>query len=297
MAEVARRVVGALLVGALAFSVPDDPPLERQAVPAAEAVTATTLGGAPRPHPANWRRIFNEPFSGTSLEARRWGRCHWWAQGQGGCTIASNHELEWYRPDNVGVAGGYLRLEARAEEFTNDAGTTFPYTSGMISSGPPRSGARARFAFTYGYVEARLRLPAGTGLWPAFWLLPADAQSRPEVDILETLGHEPSVARLHVHFRDRSGSLIDLGEHWEDPALADGGWHRFAVDWRPRELTFVVDGRARWRITGSSVPAEPMYVLLNLAVGGDYPGPPDASTPFPTAVEADWIRVWQARRR
>jgi beta-glucanase (GH16 family) len=72
------------------------------------------------------------------------------------------------------------------------------------------------------------------------------------------------------------------------------GWHRFAIDWRPGKLTFIVDGRARWRITGDAVPAEPLYLVLNLAVGGDYPGPPDDDTVFPAAVKADWIRVWQA---
>lgn len=259
--------------------------------PTPEAMTARDLAGAPHPHPAHWARVLDDGFTGTTLDTRRWGRCHWWSDG--GCTIASNDELEWYRPENVSVADGILRLEAREQAYTNHAGDTFSHTSGMISSGPPRYHQRARFSFTYGYVEARLRLPAEQGLWPTFWLLPADSESRPEVDILETLGQTPDRARFHVHYRSASGARRSLGRDFVSSALADGRWHRYAVDWRPGSLTWIVDGRARWQVTGNAVPAEPLYVVLDLAVGGIYPGPPDETTTLPAAVEADWIRVWR----
>ena len=260
------------------------------AAPVAEAMTSQDLRGATHPHPASWRRTLDEGFD-RPLDPRRWGRCHWWAHG--GCTIDSNDELEWYRPENVEVDDGVLRLEAREGEYTNTAGDTFPYTSGMISSGPLRYEQRARYSFTYGYVEARLRLPRGRGLWPAFWLLPADSESRPEIDVLETLGQTPARARFHLHWRGIGGARHSLGSDWVSGGLADGRWHRYAVDWRPGSITWIVDGRERWQVRGSAIPDEPLYVVLNLAVGGIYPGPPDDTTVLPAAVEADWIRVWR----
>jgi beta-glucanase (GH16 family) len=165
---------------------------------------------------------------------------------------------------------------------------SFHYTSGMVTTGPPRWRTRPKFAFTYGYVEARMRLPAGRGLWPALWLLPADQGSRPEIDIVEVLGHDTDRARFHYH--PRGGD--SLGHHWAGPDLT-AGWHRFAVDWRPGEITWIVDGRARWRVRGPAVSREPMYLVLNLAVGGDWPGAPDGATAFPARMEVDWVRVWQ----
>jgi beta-glucanase (GH16 family) len=124
-------------------------------------------------------------------------------------------------------------------------------------------------------------------------MLPADSTSRPEIDILETLGQTPDLARFHLHYNGSGGAERSLGGDFASAALADGGWHRFAVDWRPGSITWIVDGRARWRVTGTAVPAEPLYIVLNLAVGGVYPGPPDETTELPAAVEADWIRVWR----
>lgn len=288
MAELGRRLVGGLLLVTMAMTLDLGTPTGETA----EATHGQALAGAAAGRPAGWKLMLAEDFSGNGLDPRRWGRCHWWVQG-GGCTIASNDELEWYLPKNVSVGDGRLRLEAREETVTPPDGKTFLYTSGMVSTGPRRYEGRSRFAFTYGYVEARLRLPREQGLWPAFWLLPADSESRPEVDIVETLGQTPDRARFHFHYRDAWGRRRSLGEDWSSAGLADGGWHRFAVDWRPGSLTWIVDGRARWRVTGPAVPDEPLYVVANLAVGGVYPGPPDETTELPAAVEVDWIRVWR----
>jgi beta-glucanase (GH16 family) len=291
MADPGRRIAAILVVLALAGLGWTLSPAPKASAPAAGTMSTTRLQGALHPPPAPWRPVFTEHFSGTTLDLDRWGRCHWWSEG--GCTIASNAELEWYRPDNVTVKNGILRLEARAEEHTNGEGETFSYTSGMISSGPRRYQRPARYSFTYGYVEARLRLPRGQGLWPAFWLLPADSESRPEIDVLETLGHTPAWARFHFHYRGAGGARRSEGASVVLPNIADGRWHRYAVDWQPGSITWIVDGRERWRIRGSAVPAEPMYLVLNLAVGGNWPGPPDETTVLPAAVEADWIRVWR----
>ncbi len=250
----------------------------------------TVLDGEPAGPGPDRALVFSEDFD-EPLDPTLWNRCHWWEPV--GCTITSNNEEQLYLPGNVTVADEVGTLTARKEPVTNDDGTPFAYTSGMISTGPPANDEPANLAFTYGYVEARLRLPAGQGLWPAFWLLPADEESRPEIDVVETLGHTPDRARFHVHLTAEDGTELDPGHDWVDEGLADGDWHTYAVDWRPGSVTWIVDGRARWRIAGPAVPDEPLYLVLNLAVGGDWPGSPDASTPMPAELEAEWIRVWQ----
>ncbi len=283
----ATLLAAALLGAALTPSVPASAAADTEAGP--PATTATVLGGGLRPPPAGWTRVLDEGFT-TVLRPSRWNRCHWWDDG--GCTIASNDEEQWYLPGNVTVADGRLRLEARPEAVITPGAAEYDYSSGMVTSGPPQYRTPAKFAFRYGYVEARLRLPAGRGLWPAFWLLPADQESRPEIDVVEVLGHDTDRARFHYHYRTPQDVRRSLGQSWAGPDLA-AGWHRFAVDWKPGEITWIVDGRARWRVTGPAVSSERMYLVLNLAVGGNYPGPPDETTVFPAAVQADWIRVWR----
>lgn len=254
--------------------------------------TTRVMDGSARPVPDNWRLAYREEFAGSGLARARWNDCHWWAV-DGGCTIATNNELEWYRPGNVSVSDGRLRLQARREHVSVPDGREFDYTSGMVTTGPSYrlEGRPVHYAFTYGYVEARLNIPSDTGLWPAFWLLPADENSRPEIDILETINDDTEAARFHLHYDD-GPTPRSLGHTHRGTDLGQG-WHRVAVEWRPNRLTWIVDGRARWQVVGDAVPDEPMYIVLNLAVGGEYPGPPDASTTFPATVQADWIRVWQ----
>lgn len=255
--------------------------------------TSRPLDGARRPVPSGWQLVFRDEFSGTALDGATWNDCHWWAV-DGGCTIMTNNELEWYRPDNVSVANGRLRLQAREERVAVADGRVFDYTSGMVTTGPAYGveGRPVRRAFTYGYIEARVDLPSDTGLWPAFWLLPADEDSTPEIDVLETINDDTTAARFHLH-HEQGDTARSLGHTFRGDDVGQG-WHRVAVEWRPNRITWIVDGRARWQVVGTAVPDEPMYLVLNLAVGGDYPDPPDAGTTFPATVKVDWVRVWQA---
>jgi len=255
-----------------------------------QSLRERSLSGRPHPPGDDLELVFSEDFD-EPLDPDLWGRCHWW-QAEA-CTIESNDELELYLPDNVTSGDEVLTLEARRETVRDPDGRAYPYSSGMISTGPPEYETPARYAFTYGYVEARLRLPEGQGLWPAFWLLPADQESRPEIDVIETLGHRPDTAELHYHYVEADGDRASVGTEWSDEALADGDWHEYAVDWRPGRITWIIDGRERWVVTGDAVSDEAMYLVLNLAVGGEWPGDPDEDTEFPARVEAEWIRVWQ----
>ena len=112
---------------------------------------------------------------------------------------------------------------------------------------------------------------------------------------MEIIGQEPDTLHMHVHFLDSDGNLVSEGSDWIGPDFS-ADWHTFAVDWQPDVIIWYVDGIERWRYTGN-IQARPMYLLANLAVGGDWPGAPDDSTPFPSYYEIDYIRVWKRKKR
>jgi beta-glucanase (GH16 family) len=262
------------------------------AVAAAVSRAGTEAGGERDAlRPASERRlVMDENFAGRRLSRSRWSTCHWWAKR--GCTIESNNELEWYLPEQARVGGGRLRLVAERRRVTGSNGREYPYASGMISSGPPRGSKTPRFAFRYGRVEMRARVPSGKGLWSAFWLLPANRTSKPEIDVMEILGHRPETVEMHLHYRNPDGETEQRGREWTQGSLR-GGWHRFGIDWRPGYLAWLVDGVVRWRVRGDVVPDTRMYLVANLAVGGDWPGEPDAATAFPSSLEIDYVKVWR----
>lgn len=227
-------------------------------------------------------------FEGESLDSDSWGTCHWW-----GCTIASNKELQWYEPAQVTVADGVLYLTAEAVPVESPDGERFQYRSGMISSGPSERRGEPRFAFTYGAVEARLRVPAGKGLWSALWMLPAFRDSRPEIDIVEVLGSNTRKSYQSLHRRDRKSEPLAHTERNAD--LADG-WHVYRLEWLPGKLRWYLDGKLIFTVKGDEVPDEPMYVVANLAVGGRWPGSPNNSTQFPASLAIDYIQIRPALR-
>jgi beta-glucanase (GH16 family) len=187
-----------------------------------------------------------------------------------------------YPPDQI----------ARAERDWPGAGKQLPalggyaYTSGRLST-------HKAFSQTYGYFEAEAKLPAGKGLWPAFWLLPTDMSWPPEIDVFEVLGHEP----------DKIYQTL----HWREPAKPDGEhkrahvevradtreWRRYGVLWTPETITFYVDGKPTRRLPTPADMHRPMYLILNLAVGGSWPGDPDATTKFPAEMRVRSVRAWR----
>lgn len=244
--------------------------------------------GEGRHDESEWVRVLDEDFDGESLDTELWNTCHWWDDG--GCTISSNEELEWYLPERVSVRDGRLVLTAQEGPVTGSDGERYPYTSGMVTTGPPSYRDDARFEFTYGRVEARVRAPAGTGLWSAIWMLPSTSESRPEIDILELLGNDPSEWIFHFHPLDRDQQSD--GHRMAGPDLSEG-WHDIGLDWEPGRLRWFIDGQQVWSVEGEHVPDEPMYLVANLAVGGVYPGSPADDTEFPSSFEIDRLTVWQ----
>ncbi|MBN1426976.1 MAG: glycoside hydrolase family 16 protein [Anaerolineae bacterium] len=239
-----------------------------------------------------WQLVFNDEFEGRALDRSRWTVCYWW--NQNGCTNLGNNELQWYTPDNVLVEGGILRLRAQKQEFETEDGQIYPYTSGMITTGPVSydEPQKLGFAFQTGYAEIRARSPQGDGLWAAFWLLPTDLTSKPEIDVMEILGNAPDMLEMHIHYLVDPETADSSGKSWQGIDFS-ADWHTFAIDWRPDRVVWLVDGVERWRFEEQEyIPATNMYLLLNLAVGGDWPGPPGSDTVFPSYFEVDYVRVW-----
>lgn len=162
------------------------------------------------------------------------------------------------------------------------------------------------FSFTYGRAEARMKLPRGQGMWPAFWMLGADiAQvgwpACGEIDIMEGLGREPAIVHGTVHGPGYSGAHGISAQYTLPgaPALADD-FHVYAADWTPDRIQFSIDGHVYATVTHASIPPgskwvydHPFFLLLNLAVGGAWPGNPDASTIFPQDLIVDYVRVYE----
>lgn len=162
-----------------------------------------------------------------------------------------------------------------------DSTHSYNYTSGMVDS-------EGGFQFQYGYVQWTARLPVGQGFWPALWLLPANNSWPPEIDALEVIGSQPDIWTGTNHPAVGSAQGYDA----TIPGLSSG-WHTFAVDWEPGQLTWYVDGKVVATDVSSGVSATPMYLVMNLAVGGSWPGYPNSTTPFPSSLDISSVEVWQ----
>jgi beta-glucanase (GH16 family) len=216
---------------------------------------------------------------------------------------ADELETYTYRPNNVSTTGdGALAITARREPYTGADGHTRQFTSGRI-------GTDGRFAFTYGLLSARLRLPAGKGIWPAFWLLgdDVDAVGWPaagEIDIAELMGSAPTRLYGSVHgprLAPRVGKAYNINRTTTSAAL-DAAFHTYSVLRFRGAMQLLLDGRPFQAYTPEDlgpgrawVYDKPFRVMLSLAVGGIWDGRPDATTPFPATLLADWIHLEQWR--
>ena len=236
----------------------------------------SVAGAAEKADRPGWKLTFQDEFDGTALNLKNWSPTDPWGRER-------NRELQAYVTNAFEVHDGVLRVQAdRGQAFY--AGKQRSYTSGMMTT-------YGKFSQEYGRFEIRCRVPAGKGLWPAFWLLPDPLGWPPEIDVLEILGHEPSKVYMTHHFRDEQRKHGSHGGSWAGPDFS-AGFHEFAVEWSPQAIVWFVDGVERYR-SENSIPHGKMYMLVNLAVGGDWPGAPDEKTRFPSAFEVDYVRVYQ----
>ncbi len=203
-----------------------------------------------------------------------------------------NQELQYYtdRPENVKVENGVLLITAREESFAGSS-----YTSARLLT-------KDLFEQRYGRFEARMRLPWGKGIWPAFWMLGADIDENPwpgagEIDIMEYRGQDPTILIGSVHGPGYSAGEAVSKEYDLVNDRFDTGFHIFGIEWGPNYINFYVDDVLYNQITPKDVPGEwvfnkPFYILMNLAVGGTFVGSPNEETEFPQTLLIDYVRVY-----
>lgn len=238
-----------------------------------------------------WSLVFSDDYSTGSVDTTKWAPyLYWGITNNGGFENLSN--AEWYFAANRAVANGVLTIQARKENTVNSYGT-FPYTSGMITSdrNTDTTAIPAKFDFLYGYVEIRAKIPAGKGLWPAFWMLPSDHSTSEEIDIMEILGDRPDINYMTYHW----GSSQSTGQSWTITGTDfSKGYHTYAVDWSADAIVWYIDGVERQRVTDPAILThKSMFLIANLQVGGSWAGNPDANTVFPANYDIDYIRVWK----
>ncbi|KQX11643.1 hypothetical protein ASC82_17340 [Streptomyces sp. Root431] len=252
------------------------------------AAAGATPPTAVMPTPSGaWRLVLDENFDGTELDDRTWTTCYDW--NKGGCTNSGNDELQWYMPDQVSVRDGELTLTAERHETEGSDDRTYPWTSGMISTGRDDWYAEPRRTFTYGYFEAAIRIPSEEGMFPAFWMMPASKFTPPEIDIMEFLDTTEQVS-MYVHWRGPDGDE-ERQRGTYGPVDFPDGFHVFGLLWEPDKLVWYVDNVERLRVTDTErIPDVPMEVLINLAVGVPEPPPDSVDT---ARMRVDWVRVWQ----
>lgn len=223
------------------------------------AIAALMLTGASGAQaaqlPTTGPLVFSTNFPGTTLNTATWDTCYPW-QSQAGCTNFGNaQEQEWYLPSQVHVQNGQLALVAQQTRTAgydkNGRPKTYACRSGMVTTYPG-------FQFQYGEVQVVARLPFGTGLWPAIWLLPANFAWPPEIDIMEHYGTQSTaVATLHTPQGTQQAGSVYFPQ-------AGTGWHTYTLYWTASSITVYYDSTLVLSTT-SGIPQQPMYLLLDLA--------------------------------
>ena len=213
-----------------------------------------------------------------------------------------NNELEYYttRRENLRQENGQLVIEARKEKFLGADGVARDYTSARVRTA-------GQFTQKFGRFEARIQIPAGPGMWPAFWMLGDDFPTAGwpacgEIDIMENIGREPGKAHGTIIGPGFSTSPFVTGIYTLPAGRFSESFHLFAVEWESNAIRFYVDDHLYETRTPADLPSKarwvfdhPFFLLLNVAVGGNFPGPPDASTVFPQRLLVDYVRVYSRR--
>ena len=241
---------------------------------------------------AAWRLVWSDDFNGEAGAAPNPAI---WTYDLGNNSGWGNQELENYtnsRDNSFQDGAGHLVIRALSP-------TPGRYTSARLKT-------QGLYALTYGKIEMRARIPFGQGLWPAFWMLGVDIDSNGwpscgEIDIMENIGREPSTVHGTVHGPGYSGAN-GIGAPFPLPngqRFADG-FHLYAVVWGPESVEFLVDDTPYKTVTPADLPqgatwvySHPFFLLLNVAVGGSWPGNPDATTQFPQQMVVDYVRVYR----
>jgi beta-glucanase (GH16 family) len=249
----------------------------------------------PPPPPPGYVLTWSDEFAGTNGSLPDSAK---WVMETGG-NGWGNNELETYtnRVQNAQQQDGNLVITALKETYTGPDGIPRDYTSARIKT-------QGLFAQAYGRFEARIQITQGQGLWPAFWMLGSnfDQVGWPacgEVDIMENIGKEPAIVHGSMHGPGYSGNNGLTGSYTLPSGMFADAFHIFAVEWEPNVVRFYVDGHLYETRTPADLPAgktwvfdHPFFIILNVAVGGNWPGSPDATTTFPQHMLVDYVRVY-----
>jgi beta-glucanase (GH16 family) len=232
----------------------------------------------------NWQLAWSDEFDGPALDGTKW------SVDTGDSFGTGQQDYDTGRSQNIGFDGGSLVLTARQESYMGAA-----YTSGRIET-------NGRFSQQYGRFEARIQVPQGQGLWPAFWLL-GDNYTQVgwpqcgELDIMELRGATPTTVLGSMHGPG--------GDSYTEPDTLPGGasfaagYHVFAIEWSSSQVSWYVDDQLYETQSADMLPASqpwvfdhPFFVILDLALGGSFGGPVGSATPFPQSMRVDYVRVY-----
>lgn len=242
-------------------------------------------------HGGGWSLVWSDEFTqpdGSSPDSTKW-ICELGAGGWG------NNELQYYtaRTNNVRIESGRLVIEARPESYSGAN-----YTSARLKT-------QGKVSWAYGRIEARIKIPRTQGIWPAFWMLGTNITSVGwptcgEIDIMENIGREPTQVHGTIHGPGYSGGN-GIGAAFSLPGNAPfaDDFHDYAIEWTTNQIKWFVDGQQYFTVTPASLPggsawvfSQPEFVILNVAVGGNWPGYPDGTTVFPQRMTVDYVRVY-----
>ncbi|MBK9336991.1 MAG: glycoside hydrolase family 16 protein [Lewinellaceae bacterium] len=239
---------------------------------------------------AGMHLVWQDEFNGSALNAANWT----YDIGNGCPNLCGwgNNELEYYRAENSWVADGVLTLEARQENYQG-----YNYTSAKIHT-------QNKFSFKYGRVDIRAQLPKGQGIWPALWMLGKNISSvgwpaSGEIDIMEMIGGQGRDNQSHgtIHW-DQNGTKADMGKSYTlSQGIFADEFHVFSLVWDDQEISWLVDDQkfltADITSTALSEFQQEFWLIFNVAVGGNWPGSPNATTQFPQRMTVDYVRVFQ----
>jgi beta-glucanase (GH16 family) len=242
----------------------------------------------------SWELVWSDEFTGAANESPDATK---WAFDIGrGANGWGNDELQFYtnRPSNVSLDGkGNLVITARQESYFGA-----PFTSARVKT-------QGKFAQAYGRYEARMKTVTGPGLWPAFWMLGANIDTKPwpqcgEIDIMEQRGQEPNANNATIHGPGYSGGNAITKKYTLANGRFDTEFHVYAAEWGADYIDFFVDDFLYKRVTPKDVPGEwvynqPFFIIMNVAVGGNYVGFPTTGTPFPQTLTVDYVRVYKQK--
>ena len=254
---------------------------------AACGTVARSSSGTPIPEPPGWSLVWHDEFDGTAIDSANWT----YDIGAGGW---GNGEAQYYtsRPENARIEDGMLVIEAHQEKYEDSY-----YTSARLKTQGLQS-------FQYGRIEARIKVPSGDGVWPAFWMLGSsfDGTNWPdcgEVDIMEYVGREPDLIMGTLHGPGYSGASGMSQWNRQEYAIADD-FHTFAIEWVPGQIDWYYDGEQYHTATPGDLSGkqwafdQPFFIILNLALGGTLGGAIGLDTVFPAYLQVDYVRVYQA---